>query len=94
MGNNLEQLGMRMRAAIGSGDYNDAFTDQATPAPVQGSRMSTPAAASGGSGAEVITGTSGRQLPAFRGSGPAAGTAMDLNKWAAGDLSFLEGKMG
>lgn len=95
MGNNLEQLSMRMRAAIGSGEYNDAF-DGAAPAsmPVEGDRMSTPAASSGGGGGATIKGSNGRELPAFVGTGPGAAVADGVNKWATGDLSFLEGKMG
>lgn len=86
MGNNLEQLGMRMRAAIGSGEYNDAF-DGAAPAsmPVQGDRMSTPAASSGGAG--PLRGANGRELPAFAATSEvAAPVAAGLNRLFSGDL--------
>ena len=86
----MREIGTRLRHAIGSGDYDEATATPMTPAEA----MSTPAASSGGmSGSGTITGTSGRELPAFRGSGPAAGMAENLNSWAEGDLSFLDGKM-
>lgn len=88
MGNNLEQLGMRMRAAIGSGEYNDAF-DGAAPAsmPVQGDRMSTPAASSGGGGNATIKGANGRELPAFAATSEvAAPIAAGLNSLLSGNL--------
>lgn len=82
------QMGTRMQKAIASGDYESAYGDSHPD-------MAAPAAAApaGGAGGSVISGPGG-SAPAFQGTNEmTAPIAENLNRWAEGDLGFIEGKI-